>query len=184
MQTVCAKIRGIEMPLRCWTHPTAWRPPTVKENGHEMSIRTHFIPCKLSNEIADALNRESGRIYTDVLVEHWRIWRRHGVWLSPYGAQKLNDLYDDDSPKLLHAHSVDAAQDAFYKACKTVKAARRAGADSRYPFRRKRFRTTIWKSTGIWLRGDRLRLALARSGASHGQVAGARPIWTKAPLSK
>src|SRR4051812_36596909 len=31
-------------------------------------IRTHVFPCSLSKAEADALNRESGRVYTSVLV--------------------------------------------------------------------------------------------------------------------
>lgn len=169
MQTTCAKIEDIEMPLR-WAN-IQWRGNPNKAD-YDMSIRTHFIPCKISNEIADSLNRESGRIYTAVLVEHWRIWRKKGVWLRPYTAQKLNDLYDADTPQLLHAHSIDAAQDGFYKACKTVKAARKAGIDIRYPHKLKRFRTTIWKNTGIKRHDNRLRLSMAR---------GNNPIMVKLP---
>lgn len=137
----------------------------------DMSIRTHIFASKISRDLADSLNRESGRIYTTVMVEHWRIWRKKGVWLNRYTAQKLNDLYDD-SPQLLHSHSVDAAQDGFYAACKTIKAARKAGTNTRYHFKRKRFRTTVWKNTGIKLRDGRLRLALAR---------GQKPVMVKLP---
>lgn len=128
-----------------------------------MSIRTHLFACKLKRKVADALNRESGRIYTTVMVEHWRLWRKKGVWLSPYAAQKLNDLYDAGTPSLLHSHSIDAAQEGFYKACKMARASRgkRTGR-TRYPHRRKQYRTTIWKNTGIKKKGGRLRLALAR----------------------
>jgi hypothetical protein len=36
-------------------------------------IRTHVFPCLLSKAEADALNRESGRIYSSVLVRHYRV---------------------------------------------------------------------------------------------------------------
>jgi hypothetical protein len=36
------------------------------------------------------------------------------------------------------------------------------GLKIRYPWRRKQYRTTIWKNTGIRRRGDWLRLALAK----------------------
>jgi hypothetical protein len=36
-------------------------------------IRTHSIPCTLPKAEADALNRESGRVYTETLVWHYRI---------------------------------------------------------------------------------------------------------------
>ncbi|NTW97035.1 MAG: hypothetical protein HGB28_00580 [Oscillochloris sp.] len=80
-------------------------------------IRTHILDCHLPRSEADALNRESGRVYTDVLVWHYRIYRRTGHWLSQGAAEKLNDSL---SPTTLHAHSRDAAQQAFYKACKTA----------------------------------------------------------------
>lgn len=125
-----------------------------------MSIRTHIFPCKISVELADKLNHESGRIYTDVMVEHWRIWRKKGIWLGCHTAQRLNDFYNE-LPSLLTAHSIDAAQEGFYKACGTTKAVRRAGVSTRYPFKRKHYRTTTWKNTGIRLRGNKLRLSLA-----------------------
>jgi len=126
-------------------------------------ITTQVIKCRIPEQQADNLNRESGRIYTAVMVEHWRIYRRKGVWLKQSQAEKLNDLYDADAPNLLHAHSRDAAQQGFYKACKTARTLRREGnAEVRYPYRRRRFRTTVWKDTGIRLRNGCLLLSLAR----------------------
>lgn len=120
-------------------------------------IRTHLLDCHLPRSEADALNRESRRIYTDTLVWHYRIYRRTGRWLSPYADMKLNDSL---GPTTLHAHSRDAAQEAFAKACKTAKANRNDG--SKYPHKQTFYRTTIWKSTGIRAKGDRLLLARAR----------------------
>ncbi|MCI0731521.1 MAG: transposase [Chloroflexi bacterium] len=125
-------------------------------------IVTHTFACKLPSSLADSLNRESGRIYTAVMVEHWRILRHTGHWLSPGAARKLQDRYDEGS-KLLHSHSIDAAQQAFYKACKTIRQLRKMGdPQARYPRRRRSYRTTIWKNTGISKQGTSLRLALAR----------------------
>jgi len=93
-------------------------------------IRTHAFPCWLPKPEADALNQESGRIYSRVMVNHYRVYRQSGeVWLSQYDAMKLTDFYDaqDGQERLLHAHSVDAAQEGFYKACKTAKACKQAG---------------------------------------------------------
>jgi putative transposase len=72
--------------------------------------------------------------------------------------QKYHDRISQES--FLHAHSIDAAQEAFYKACKTAKANRDDGAS--YPHKKKFYRTTIWKNTGIRKRGNHLLLALAR----------------------
>ncbi len=120
-------------------------------------IRTHLLPCGLPREEADALNRESGRTSTDVLVWHYRIYRRTGHWLSPVADERLNDSF---GPSTLHAHSRDAAQQGCQKACKTAKANRGWGA--KYPYRRKVYRTTVWKATGMKQEGNRLRLARAK----------------------
>ncbi len=101
-------------------------------------IRTHILPCRLPRADAESLNRESGQIYTDVLVWHYRIYRRTGRWLSPGADARLNDSF---GPSTLHAHSRDAAQQGFAKACKTAKANRGRGA--KYPHRRKFYHTTV-----------------------------------------
>ena len=129
-------------------------------------IRTHIEPCSLPRDEADALNRASGERYTQVLVFHWRTYRKKGHWLSQGGAEKWNDRLNADQPRLLHAHSVDAAQQGFSKACKTARECRKAGLETRYPYRRKKFRTTIWKQTGIRREGDTLLLARARGQPS------------------
>ena len=95
------------------------------------------------------------------MVTHWRIYRHHGHWLSPYSAMRLNDALGGASS--LHAHSRDAAQEGFYKACKTSRTLKKQGnEDIRYPWKRKRFRTTTWKSTGIRHKDGVLLLARAR----------------------
>jgi putative transposase len=73
---------------------------------------------------------------------------------------RLNDYLTRDVPSLLHAHSKDAAQEAFYKACKTAKANRALGA--KYPHKRKHWRTTIWKQSGIRRQEDTLLLSRAK----------------------
>ena len=45
-------------------------------------IRTHTIRCRIPREIADLLNLASGRIYTGILVAHYRVRRRKDLWLS------------------------------------------------------------------------------------------------------
>lgn len=128
-------------------------------------IRTHIFPCTLPKAVLDPLNQESGRIYSRALVTHYRAYRGSEVWLSRYGAMKLVDFYDaqDGQPRLLHAHSVDAAQEAFYKACKTAKACKQLDLPhAHYPRKRKFWRTTIWKATGIRKADGDLFLALAR----------------------
>ena len=123
-------------------------------------IVTHIYRAKIPDQNADALNQESGRIYTQVMVEHWRVYRQTGHWLSQQCAERYNDYLGGET--FLHTHSRDVAQQGFYKACKVVRAQRKIGLDIRYPWRCKQYRITIWKNTGIRRRGDWLRLALAK----------------------
>jgi putative transposase len=125
-------------------------------------IRTHIIECNLPKSDADALNRESGRVYTGVMVEHWRVYRKHAIWLSRSVDEKLSDYYTQDDPALLHSHSKDAAQQAFATACKTTHALRAVGIDAHFPHRRKYYRTSIWKNTGIRMRAGVLLLARSK----------------------
>jgi putative transposase len=127
-------------------------------------IRTHILPCDLPTAAANALNQASGAIYTRTLVTHYRVYRKRGTrtrhWLSMNAAKRLNDYLTRDAPTLLHAHSKDAAQEGFYRACQLARANREKGA--RYPHRRKGYRTTVWKASGIRLRDKTLLLARAR----------------------
>ena len=95
--------------------------------------------------LLDEYHRESGRIYTPTMVEPWRVYRKQEVWLRPGMDEKYNDfLY----PTSLHAHSRDAAQQAFDKAVKTTHALRQAGfPDAQFPDKIK-----YWKDTGVRVR--------------------------------
>ena len=125
----------------------------------DTTIRSVYFASKLARAVCDSLNLESGRIY-----------RKKGIWLSGGTQERYNDFLNADSPKLLHAHSIDAAQQGFAKACKTAKANRGEGAN--YPHKRKHFRATVWKGrngtqdgkilTSIRRAGDGLLLPMAR----------------------
>jgi hypothetical protein len=111
--------------------------------------------------LLDELNRESGRVYSETMVEHWRVYRKQGVWLSPSTEEKLNDFLHPTT--ILHAHSKDAAQQAFAKAVKKTHALRKAGiANARFPYKRKFWKTTVWKNTGIRVKEGTAILARAR----------------------
>jgi putative transposase len=123
-------------------------------------MRVQTLSCSLAKEEADALNRESGRVYTSTLVWHYRIYRRTGHWLSEYAAKRLEDYLGGSTT--LHAHSRDAAQEGFYDACKVARRQRQVGLDMRYPHRRKIYRTTTWKNTGIRVREGIMWLSRSR----------------------
>ena len=123
-------------------------------------IRTHTIPCRLPRVVADALNAASAALYTGVLIWHWRTYRRKRHWLSEAAACRWSDARGK-AP--LHAHSIDAAQQGFYQACATTRALHQAGLPTaRFPYHRRKFRTTIWKNTGIRRKGDVLILSQGR----------------------
>ncbi len=135
-------------------------------------ICTHILPCALPRPVADALNLASGLIYTQVLVHHWRVVRHKDHWLSEKAGTRWSDLRLPVKP--LHAHSIDAAQEGFYRACTTTRAVRKAGMpEAKFPHWRTRFRTTIWKNTAIRKAGAVLTL-------SNGQ--GNRPLTLTLPL--
>jgi putative transposase len=125
-------------------------------------LRTHREPCQLNRAEADALNRASGERYTQVAIFHWRVYHKKGHWLSQNGAERWNDRVHAEHTPLLHAHSVDAAQQGFYQAIKTARACRKEGLATRFPYKQKLYRTTIWKKSGIRRDGDTLLLARAR----------------------
>lgn len=111
-------------------------------------IRTHILPCKLSKSHCDSLNVASGSVYAKVCVTHWRVFRKKNIWLSQYGAMRVNDGFQCTAS--LHSHSVDSAQEGFYKACKTTRALRKAGyTKAKFPHHHRRYRTTIWKTSAI-----------------------------------
>jgi putative transposase len=123
-------------------------------------LRTAQFASTLPKAEADAVHLESGRIYTDMLVSHYRFYRKQGVWLKRENGERWEDVHGGTTT--LHAHSRDAAQQGFYKACKTARACRQMGLEVKYPYKRKLWRTTIWKSTGITRKGTALLLARAR----------------------
>ena len=124
-------------------------------------IRTHIIPCDIPRVQADALNLASGSVYTGVLVAHWRVLRRKKRWLSEKSGTRWSDTR---TTAKMHAHSIDAAQQGFYKACDTTRGLRRAGfTEAKFPHWTKKFRTTVWKTSGIRRIGDTLVLSTGHS---------------------
>ena len=54
-------------------------------------LTTQTLPYRGSKALADELNKESARHYNAVLTNHWRTFRKKGVWLSQYGAMHWED---------------------------------------------------------------------------------------------
>jgi putative transposase len=127
-------------------------------------IRTIEIQCKLPKLEADELNKASGEVYSKVCVSHWRAYKQSGkTWISQYGAMHLSDWQHKDSLNILHSHSIDAAQEGFYKAIKTARTNRKESnvENARFPYKRKYYRTTIWKTSGIRFKNKKMLLSRA-----------------------
>ena len=134
-------------------------------------IRTEIIRCKLKKDLADALNLNSGRVYNGIVSRHWKLLRQKSLWLSEKSLTKLSDMRLAGKKLPLHAHSIDAAQQGFFDACRTTRALRKKALTTdndlpaaHFPWRRKRFRTTIWKNTAIKRKGDVLELSNGKNG--------------------
>ena len=81
---------------------------------------------------------------------------------DPSTEEKLHDfLY---STTIHHATRRDAAQQSFAKAVKTTRGSsvKRGIANVRFPYKRKFWKTTVWKNTGIRVKEGPAILARAR----------------------
>ena len=127
-------------------------------------IRTTIVRCKLNRNVCDALNLNSGRIYSGIVSRHWRLLKQKGLWLSEKSLTKLSDMRLTNAATLnalpMHAHTIDAAQQGFFKAVKTTRGLRKAGfAEAKFPWRSKKFRTTVWKNTAVKFKSGNLELS-------------------------
>ena len=123
-------------------------------------IRTHILPCRLPRATCDALNLHSGRIYSGIVSRHWRLLKQKDLWLSEKALTQLSDLRLASRDVPMHAHSIDAAQQGFFNACRTTRALRKSGfPEAHFPWRQKKFRTTVWKNTAIKRTGNMLELS-------------------------
>jgi putative transposase len=128
----------------------------------DLQLRTVILKCELPKDEADELNHASGQVYTQTKNEHYRIYRKHEVWLTAERSEYVLGIYGVQGAEVLHSHSIDAAQQAFYDACKNARAARKAGYATKYPKRNKYYRPTIWKNTGLVLKDHTLKLSRGR----------------------
>lgn len=126
-------------------------------------IRTQIMPCRWNKSLCDRLNMESGTVYSRVAIEHWRRYRRHAVWLSHFAARRIDDMLSQDWDHILSSNCIDNAQEGFFGAIKTARTLRKSDAQARFPYKRKRFRPTVWNGEANVRHEDgRLRLSTAR----------------------
>lgn len=120
-------------------------------------------------EQLDALAHAAGQVYTRTLVFFWRTVRHQGIWLKP---KHLMRLIPTDPDHLLHAHSVDAAVQAFFAALKSWRERRQTEPTARPPRRRKWYFKIEYKQSAMSLKDGKLRL-------SNGK--GNDPLWLDWP---
>src|ERR1051326_4540728 len=81
-------------------------------------LRTVQYACSLLKDEADALNRESERISSDILMHHYRLYWKQGVWLAPKSGERLEDALGGAG------YQVPILSEALAQVCR---ASRRAG---------------------------------------------------------
>jgi hypothetical protein len=155
-------------------------------------IKNIIVRCSLPKEQADELNQASGRIYTRVLVEHYRAYRHTGHWLSCFAHSKMDAVYQaEEKAQMLSSYSVDAAREGFYNAAHVAWVNQANGA--KYPHKRRMWRTTVWKNPSIRLKDGYILLSQAKgwpaiqiplpaslSGCTKSQMRQVSLVWDKA----
>lgn len=107
----------------------------------------------------DALSHASGQVYSQTSVFFWRTVRHKGIWLAP---KHLMRLIASDPEHLLHAHSVDAAVQAFFAALKSWRKRRKTDPSARPPRRRKWYFKIEYKRSSMKMENGVLRLSNGR----------------------
>ena len=124
----------------------------------------HHPLVRLPRTQADALNRarwRSSAPTTGVLRSPLpACCRRKSHWLSEKSGTRWSDTRTDVP---MHAHSIDAAQQGFYKACVTTRGLGKAGfTEARFPHWRRSFARPFGRGTGVRRLGDALILSTGR----------------------
>src|SRR5260370_20152505 len=82
----------------------------------------------------DELAHACGQVYSRTLLFFWRTVRHKGLWLKP---KHLMRLITTDPDHLLHAHTVDAAVQAFFAGLSSWRERRKTEPAARPPRHRK-----------------------------------------------
>src|SRR6266545_3116706 len=56
--------------------------------GKRKLILTQSFRARQPKSLLDDCNRESGRIYSQTVADHWRIYRKKDIWISQYSAMR------------------------------------------------------------------------------------------------
>lgn len=104
----------------------------------------------------DALAHAAGQVYSRTLVFFWRTVRKQGIWLRP---KHLMRRIPTDPKHLLHAHSVDAAVQAFFAGLASWRKRRKSDPTANPPRRRKWYFKIEYKRSAMKLADGVLRLS-------------------------
>ena len=126
--------------------------------------RTQLVRLRLSESQkaqADELRREAGRAWSEMLVFHWRVYRKKGIWLSKNSLQRwAKGRY------ALHSQTVQALVDKLHANFDTARKLRKAGdPNAKFPYKRKRFQVVTWKGQAIRIKDGHIYLPNGRGQA-------------------
>jgi putative transposase len=110
----------------------------------------------------DELAHACGQVYSQTLLFFWRTVRHKDIWLKP---KHLMRLIPSDPDHLLHAHSVDAAVQAFFAGLASWRERRAMDPNAKPPRRRKWYFKVEYKRSAMRLHESLLILSNGRENA-------------------
>lgn len=123
--------------------------------------RTQLIRLKVNGrkrQQADALRREAGRGWSEMLALHWCVYREKQLWLSKKALQRWAK-----GRFALHSQTIQALADKLHANFQTAHSLRKNGdPDAKFPYKRKRYQVVIWKGQAIRVRDGRIILPNGR----------------------
>ena len=103
---------------------------------------------------------ESGKLYSETVRFFWRTVRKKNIWLKP---AQLKRHIDSDQ---MHAHSADAAVEAFTNSLKSWRQKRKNDYTAKPPKRLRKYYPVTWKSSAIKIKNNQLILSNGRNKES------------------
>jgi putative transposase len=97
------------------------------------------------------LREEAARCWNEIVKFHRRVYRKKGIWLSKAAMQKWAK-----GRFALHSQTVQALIDRYFAHCETTRKLREQGCKARYPYKRKRYQTPVWKGQSIRVRDGKI----------------------------
>jgi putative transposase len=101
----------------------------------------------------DALAHQAGEVYSQAIVTFWRLWRKHGVWLSKYSMMRL--VHNNS----LHSQTVQGIVGILYDNIASWRAAKKINPQVKMPKRRKWYFVLPYKASAIKVVDGRLILS-------------------------